>query len=61
VQLTERGWDTRALGERVIPEFDAWLEQAIGPDQVAQIRRTLERVSTTDPRHRPSTGSSPKI
>ena len=53
VQLTERGWHTVELGERVIAEFDAWLDQAVGPDHVAQLRQTLERIITTDPRHRP--------
>jgi DNA-binding MarR family transcriptional regulator len=55
VQLTERGWDAVGLGERVIAEFDAWLEHSVGPDQVAQLRRTLERIITTDPRHRQPT------
>jgi DNA-binding MarR family transcriptional regulator len=55
VQLTERGWETVDLGERVIAEFDAWLEQAIGPDQVAQLRQTLERIVVTEPRHRTPT------
>lgn len=60
VQLTERGWDTVDLGERVIAEFDAWLEQAVGPDQVAQLRQTLERIVTTEPRHRTPTRTTAK-
>lgn len=47
VQLTERGWDTLELGERVIVEFDAWLEQSIGQQQVAGLRRALEHIIAT--------------
>ena len=51
VELTERGWEALDLGERVIADFDAWLEQAVGHDQVTQLRGILARIIVTDPQH----------
>lgn len=50
VRLTARGWEALDLGARVIAEFDAWLERAVGPEQVTELRRILVRIITTGPR-----------
>lgn len=52
VQLTERGWEALDLGERVIAEFDAWLEDAVGSDHVTQLRQILTRIVTHEPHNR---------
>jgi DNA-binding MarR family transcriptional regulator len=48
VELTERGWAALDLGEGVIADFDAWLEAAIGDDQVTRLRSVLTRILTSD-------------
>jgi len=48
IRLTQRGWDAIAAGERVIEDFERWLDSAIGIDQVHQMRDTLERIIKTD-------------
>jgi DNA-binding MarR family transcriptional regulator len=50
VTLTDRGWAAVDLGERVIGEYDSWLEAAVGADQVARLRETLYRIVATPPR-----------
>jgi DNA-binding MarR family transcriptional regulator len=47
VSLTDHGWRAIATGERVIAEFDAWLEQSIGAAQVARLRTTLTAIADT--------------
>jgi DNA-binding MarR family transcriptional regulator len=47
VQLTERGWAALDLGERVIADFDAWLQEAIGGDQVTRLRGVLTQIVTS--------------
>ncbi|MGH3095064.1 MAG: MarR family winged helix-turn-helix transcriptional regulator [Streptosporangiales bacterium] len=49
VRLTERGWKAIRTGERVIDDFDRWLEEIIGDDRVAQLRQTLVLIAQTDP------------
>ncbi|WP_433786930.1 MarR family winged helix-turn-helix transcriptional regulator [Actinomycetospora sp. CA-101289] len=44
VALTERGWDALELGERVIADYDTWLETIVGVDRVADLRETLDRI-----------------
>lgn len=44
VTLTERGWDALDLGERVIADYDTWLEHAVGADEVATLRSALHRI-----------------
>jgi DNA-binding MarR family transcriptional regulator len=47
VSLTDDGWRAIATGERVIAEFDAWLEESIGAGQVARLRATLTAIADT--------------
>lgn len=47
VRLTEEGWRAIATGERVIAEFDAWLEASIGAAQVKRLRATLTEIADT--------------
>jgi len=58
VALTDRGWAAVDLGERVISEYDRWLEAAVGADQVAQLRETLYRIVATRPPREPDAGRS---
>lgn len=51
VALTERGWEALELGERVIADYDAWLQAAVGADQVVAMRESLHRIMTAPPRH----------
>lgn len=44
VQLTGRGQEALRAGLGVVDEFDAWLADAIGDDQVRQLRATLQRI-----------------
>jgi DNA-binding MarR family transcriptional regulator len=50
VALTERGWSALELGERVIAEFDGWLEATVGAEQVDALRDTLHRIIASPPR-----------
>jgi DNA-binding MarR family transcriptional regulator len=52
VVLTDRGWHAIRAGERVIAQFDAWLERSIGGPEVAQLRTALDRIIETDPADR---------
>jgi DNA-binding MarR family transcriptional regulator len=47
VRLTDDGWRAIAAGERVIDEFDRWLEASLGADQVARLRSTLTAIADT--------------
>lgn len=47
VRLTDDGWRALATGERVIAEFDRWLETSIGADQVTRLRSTLTAIADT--------------
>ena len=49
VQLTDRGWQAIAVGERVIGEFDRWLAGLIGADRVTELREVLTTIAETDP------------
>ena len=53
VTLTESGWDALDLGERVIADYDTWLDHAVGADQVASLRAVLHRIIAA-PHRRPS-------
>ncbi|MEP6648553.1 MAG: MarR family transcriptional regulator [Lapillicoccus sp.] len=48
VGLTDTGWRAIATGERVIAEFDAWLEQSIGAAQVERLRATLTAIADAE-------------
>ncbi len=52
VRLTERGWEAIRLGERVIGDFDRWLDATVGAREVARLRRLLTRIAETDPTER---------
>lgn len=45
VELTSRGWEAIAVGERVIDGFTTWLEQRIGPENVRQLREILTAIA----------------
>ncbi len=47
VRLTDDGWRALATGERVIAEFDRWLETSIGAEQVTRLRSTLTAIADT--------------
>ncbi len=47
VRLTDHGWQALATGERVIAEFDRWLETSIGAQQVTRLRSTLTAIADT--------------
>lgn len=49
VTLTARGWQVIGTGERVIDEFDRWLDDAVGAPRVTELRATLGRIIETDP------------
>lgn len=49
VTLTERGWAALELGERVIADFDRWLERTVGTRRVGELRETLDRIIATPP------------
>ena len=51
VALTERGWAALELGERVIAEYDRWLADAVGGEQIVALRQILHRIIATPPRH----------
>lgn len=44
VYLTAKGWEAVAAGDAVINAFDAWLDERIGTDVVAQLRDTLHLI-----------------
>ncbi|MEV6488666.1 MarR family transcriptional regulator [Actinoplanes sp. NPDC051633] len=52
VSLTDAGWRAIDTGERVIGDFDQWLNDAIGADVVVQLRQALDRIIATDPADR---------
>jgi DNA-binding MarR family transcriptional regulator len=52
VALTDRGWAVVDTGERVIADFDRWLESSVGGDAVNALRDTLVRIIETDPSQR---------
>jgi DNA-binding MarR family transcriptional regulator len=49
VRLTVRGWEAIAVGERVIGDFDRWLDDLIGADRVTELREVLTTIAETDP------------
>jgi DNA-binding MarR family transcriptional regulator len=53
VALTDRGWAAVDLGERVISQYDRWLEATVGADQVARLRETLYRIVATPAQREP--------
>ena len=50
--LTARGWEAIEVGQRVIADFDRWLDTAVGAERVAQLREALIRIIETDPAER---------
>lgn len=48
VRLTDRGWEAIRLGQRVIDDFDGWLDQAVGAAEVQQLRMLLTRIVETN-------------
>lgn len=59
VELTERGWEAMDVGEHVIGDFERWLDDAIGADQVDLLRQVLTRIADTSPSDRPVPEVSP--
>lgn len=49
VLLTERGWEALAAGEQVIADFNQWLDQVVGVDQVARLREVLTLIAESEP------------
>lgn len=49
VYLTDRGWTVITVGQQVIADFDRWLEQLIGADQLDRLRQTLTIIAETSP------------
>jgi DNA-binding MarR family transcriptional regulator len=56
VKLTTEGWAAVDLGERIIAEFDARLQETFGPAKVSHLREILQRILETgsDDRRRPA-------
>jgi DNA-binding MarR family transcriptional regulator len=52
ILLTARGWEAIEVGQRVIADFDRWLDTAVGAERVAQLREALIRIIETDPAER---------
>src|SRR5690348_6703880 len=48
VHLTGNGWRAIKAGERVIDEFDRWLETSLGADQVVRLRTALTAIADTE-------------
>ena len=44
VRATARGWQAVDTGVEVIAGFDAWLEERLGTDGVARLRRDLRLI-----------------
>lgn len=55
VHLTDRGWTVITVGQAVIADFDRWLDQLIGADQLSKLRQILTIIAETSPtaRHQP--------
>ncbi len=49
VRLTEAGWKGVEIAGRVIDRFDAWLDDRIGTEVVAELRATLGEVLLSEP------------
>jgi len=47
VMLTKDGWAAVDLGERIIAEFDAGLQDTFGPAKVSDLREILQRILET--------------
>lgn len=45
VRLTDCGQEAVIVGARVVAEFDDWLDEIIGPAEVATLRATLLRIA----------------
>lgn len=52
VEVTARGGEAIASGLHVVSAFDRWLDDAVGADQVQQLRDILLRIIATDPTDR---------
>lgn len=48
VRLTASGWEGVEIAESVITRFDAWLDERIGAEAVAQVRVTLGEILGSD-------------
>ncbi|GAA2760822.1 MarR family winged helix-turn-helix transcriptional regulator [Actinopolymorpha rutila] len=44
VRPTARGWRAVDTGHKVITDFDQWLEEQLGAEEVAQLRRALRLI-----------------
>jgi DNA-binding MarR family transcriptional regulator len=53
VELTERGWEAIEVGEHVIGDFERWLDDAIGAEQVELLRQVLTSIADSTPSDRP--------
>jgi DNA-binding MarR family transcriptional regulator len=49
VRLTDRGWEAIAIGERVIGDFDRWLDDLLGANRVTELRAVLTTIAETNP------------
>ena len=49
IQLTERGWDALEAGEHVIADFDQWLDEVVGADQITRLRKILTLIAESEP------------
>lgn len=58
IQFTRQGWSAISEGERVITNFDSWLQAAVGAAAVTTLRETLVRISETAPGSREINTSS---
>ena len=60
VSMTPRGWDAIAMGQRVITEFDAWLDATVGHTEVQQLREILNRIADIDSHEQLTTPGKPE-
>lgn len=49
VFLTDKGWTVITVGEKVIADFDRWLQQLIGVGQLNELRQILTVIAETSP------------
>jgi DNA-binding MarR family transcriptional regulator len=47
VALTDRGWQAIDTGQRVIDDFDHWLDESIGAEEVGRLRDALTQIIKT--------------
>ncbi|MET1007717.1 MAG: MarR family transcriptional regulator [Propionibacteriaceae bacterium] len=49
LRLTARGWEAIEVGQQVIAEYDAWLDETVGAESVAQVRDVLTKIIDGSP------------